>query len=151
MTPACGHLTFTAHGTPVAQGSLVKTPRGMRHAHAGLKSWRTEVGFAALRAMQDSNMSLAGKNVRFAVDLVFRFNNGRSLRYGANDLDRLCRACFDALSGVVFPDDSAVYKVSACKELAETPGVDVCISELDDLPPGRPVEHGPIKDHEIPF
>ena len=45
------------------------------------------------------------------------------------DLDKLARALLDALTGIVYRDDSQVCSLSCSKCYAEQPGVDVRIEE----------------------
>jgi len=76
----------------------------------------------------------------------------RALRTGRNDLDKLCRAVFDSLAGVLFPDDSGVFQLTARKELVDCdPGVKVRATEIDDLPSGRLIPITSLADEEYPF
>lgn len=43
------------------------------------------------------------------------------------DLDNVVKAVLDALNGSAFPDDSAVYHITATKDYREDPGVDITI------------------------
>lgn len=46
------------------------------------------------------------------------------------DLDNFLKCIFDVCEGLVYTNDSRIVKVTACKILAEVPGVDVTFSEL---------------------
>lgn len=149
MEPLMSDLTLRVYGKPIPQGSMVKSLRGMRHQNKHLEGWRKAIGWAALLAMKEQGFTLAGKNVHFGAILTFQFDDSRSLQNGRNDLDKLVRACFDALSGVVFPDDSCVVELRAKKELVdEKPGVVVRLWETDDLPVGKTISPEWLK---IPF
>lgn len=46
------------------------------------------------------------------------------------DLDKLVRAVFDSLSGIIWKDDSLVCELSASKIYGDNPGADIYISEI---------------------
>ena len=145
-------IKFRAYGTPITEGSMVQNRvRGMRHADKKLLRWRTEVGFACQREMARSGLSIAGKNVRFRAKLTFIFDDSKSFQTGRNDLDKLQRAVFDAVSGVLYPDDSCVFDVQATKELGDEPGVVAVFTEINDDPPSKPYPGSVIKDCDIEF
>lgn len=49
---------------------------------------------------------------------------------GKPDIDKLCRALLDALTGVVYADDAQVVLLEATKQYAETPGTVIEIREM---------------------
>lgn len=126
-------VEITVPGTPVPQGSkrVVPTKQGPRVAEGNaerLRPWRAAVAAAAAYSM-DGDDALTGP-VR--VDVVFTFarplthygtgaNEGSLkasaplFRGQAPDIDKLLRAVFDALTGIVFRDDSQVADVTARK------------------------------------
>jgi Holliday junction resolvase RusA-like endonuclease len=142
-------LEVVVHGRPVAQGSLVRNPgRGVRPDNAkALLPWRNAVSSAAYEAMGDRPI-LVGP-VRLEVAFTFARprghygtgRNARALRASAPaapttnpDLDKLVRAVCDALTGVVFRDDSQVVEVEATKRYGE-PAMRAYVSEWQpDLP-----------------
>jgi len=141
-------VTFRVDGIARTQGSMTRAGSKMRHSNKHLDAWRKAVGWAALRAMKEKGYTLAGKNVRFAAGLIFRFQAESAFRTGRNDLDKLTRAIFDSVAGVIFPDDSSVYAMQAWKELGEESCLIAHFWEIDDLPPVSTREHKWI---ELPF
>lgn len=55
---------------------------------------------------------------------------GEEAYIGAFDLDNLCKACADAMNGVVFVDDKQITRLWLTKVAAERPGIDVRIEPL---------------------
>lgn len=129
MTP----IEITIPGTPVPQGSkrVVPTPRGPRAVEGNeyrLLPWRAAVAAGAKYAMGEDE-PLAGP-VRLDVVFTFgrphyHFGTGRNaerlkpsaptFRSQAPDLDKLLRAVFDGLAGIVFRNDAQVADVRATK------------------------------------
>ena len=126
-------LRIHATGRPITQGSKTKTRWGMRDANGDkLHPWRDTVTAAAIDAIGDAPPIEGPVNVT----MVFAFarpaghyGTGRnatvlkpsapshpiSLRMG--DLDKLCRAVCDSLTGArVWLDDSQVANMAAAKE-----------------------------------
>ena len=71
----------------------------------------------------------------FHVSLVFTLlkpkTATRSLPYVRPDLDKLVRTVLDAMTGVVFSDDSRVVSLSAIKEYGNEPGVHIVVDSID--------------------
>ena len=157
-------LTFEVHGEPIPQGSTrAFIPKGWKRPiitadNKRTKPWKQEVAGAALVAMEKDLLSCAGKNVPFGLLLTFKFQKPKSVKKSVTrkttkpDLDKLIRSILDALTGIVFEDDSQVVTVQARKTFDEPPGVKITFWELgdDDLPPGRAVIHEPI-GNDLPF
>jgi Holliday junction resolvase RusA-like endonuclease len=130
-------MRIVAYGKPITQGSKVRNRySGMRDDNAKtLKPWRERVHHAALEAL-DGKARIEGPVV---IDVTFWFDrpaghyrtgrNAHMLRdaapafpdnKGSGDIDKLQRACFDALTSAgVWRDDSQVVKVSASKRFCE--------------------------------
>jgi Holliday junction resolvase RusA-like endonuclease len=53
------------------------------------------------------------------------------------DTDKLIRSVLDALTGIVWTDDSQVVEILARKQFGIQPGVDIIIEEIVGLPPAR--------------
>lgn len=121
-------IAFTVRGTPTAQGSVRAFVRGKRAVVVGvsgpLSDWRHAIATEARAAMGDTP-ALTGPVV---VSAWFTFSrppshfraDGRSLtksasRYPRLDVDKLARAALDALTGVVWGDDSQVVVLHAHK------------------------------------
>lgn len=135
-------VTFWCAGIPQPQGSKSFkgfTPKGhavMAESAKHLDSWRVAVGWAGRAAMR-RQPRLAGP---LLVRLEFVLRRPVSLpktrptppAVKKPDVDKLVRAVLDALTNVVFDDDSQVVDVHATKRLAEvgeTPGVHVRITK----------------------
>jgi Holliday junction resolvase RusA-like endonuclease len=155
-------LTFTVYGIPAPQGSMrAFIPKGWKRAvltsaNKRTKPWRQEVAGAALAAMERAKFEQAGKSVAFQLCVSFRFQKPKSAKKSVTqkvtkpDLDKLLRSVLDALTGIVWVDDSQVVIISARKDFGQ-PGATITFSEMDDLPPGKALKHEAINDSELPF
>ena len=129
-------------GIPVPQGSKrVYNGRLVDVNDRKLRDWRALVG-----SMVASDKILAGPlTVRFNFYLPRprgHYGTGRNadkLKPSAPivpatkpDLDKLVRACLDAMTGMAFRDDSQVAQLSAAKWYADErkPGVSIEVKEL---------------------
>ena len=152
-------LSFTVHGIPAPQGSTrAFIPKGWSRpiitaANKKTKPWRQEVAGAALTAMEKDLLSCAGRNIAFRLIVVFRFQRPKSVKASIlekttkPDTDKLIRSVLDALTGILWEDDSQVVEIIARKEFG-TPSAEITIQELGDLPPGKMVKPDWI---DVPF
>ena len=122
-------IKFSVEGTPIQQGS-------MRHIGHGRMIHNKAVELAAWRADIASAAKLAGcKPILdpIAITMKFRVKRPKSVKRDyptvAPDLDKYVRSVNDGLTGVAFADDSQVIQIIASKEYADSPGVDIEISE----------------------
>lgn len=147
-------LRVVAYGRPITQGSKVKTRWGMRDDNGEtLKPWREAVKTAALDATAGMDAPAFTGPVEVYIDFYFdrpqtHYRTGRNahlLRDGAphrpsnlrsGDVDKLQRACFDALTdAAVWKDDCLVVDVRASKWFVKSvvgldrPGVALTIRE----------------------
>lgn len=135
-------ISFTVQGQPVAQGSkrafVIKGRAVMTEASKHLKPWRTQIAAAAREQMGDA----APVHDPVHVTLHFTFPRPKS-HYGTGknagvlkpgsvywhatkpDADKLARAILDALTGVVYRDDSQVCLLTAGKSYGESPSARV--------------------------
>ena len=125
-------IKFSVEGTPIQQGSMRHIGHGrMIHSKAvELAAWRADIASAA---------KLAGcKPILdpIAITMRFRVKRPKSVKREyptvAPDLDKYVRSVNDGLTGVAFADDSQVIQIIASKEYADSPGVDIEISEEFD-------------------
>lgn len=143
-------LLFSVHGVPTTQGSgkpLLSHSTGrpfIKPDHGpALKAWRQDVARTALAARAE--LGLEGVLIEGAVRLVLTFRMPRRkswprrarLEHVAKrpDFDKLTRAVSDALTGVVWIDDSQVTTALILKRparLGEPPGVDVAVGPDHD-------------------
>lgn len=143
------NLEFFVPGLPITQGSkraFVNKYTGraqLMEDAARLKPWRACVSMAASQAL-NSRPHITGP-VRVRLQFLFprpksHYGTGRNhatlkataqpLPTGKPDLDKLQRAVFDALTHVVWVDDSLVTEVFAIKRYNPEPGVLVAIEEV---------------------
>ena len=126
-------IEFTVPGLAAPQGSkrAVRLRNGrtvLLESSARVKPYRAVFALAARQAWIEPPATGV-----VAVELLFRFLRPKShytstgaLRLsaprapGRPDLDKLCRAALDAMTGVVYADDSQVAILSACKEWGDT-------------------------------
>ena len=141
--------SFSVAGVPIAQPRhkirIVKgkTPYAIHYIDSNhpIRGWKKELQQAARDAMQDR----APSTVAMSAALMFilprpitkvwkRKPMPRYDHTSKPDLDNLCKAVFDALSGIVFCDDRQIAKIICAKQVAagnEQPRVEV---ELIRLP-----------------
>lgn len=129
-------LSFFAPGVPAPKGSLDAVPvgRGSRKVYmrAGNQTnqdrWASAVRDAADDAMTDEGMiNELGKVQPYKgrVELIVQFviperpRVHKATDRGAGDLDKLQRCVWDALTGIVYDDDSQVTVSGASKRMAE--------------------------------
>lgn len=131
-------VAFDVAGTPITQGSaraIVHRSTGravlIQDKRSELHQWRQSIAQAAQDAR---NGEFADRGVPVSVFLLFGLQKPKSTPKRVEtpttkpDIDKLIRAALDALTGVVFADDSQVSQVTASKTYAEgAPGVDVVI------------------------
>lgn len=127
-------LTFHVAGRPAPKGSMRavvrRTRRGplrtqLLHDNPRTKTWQTlvrdEAAYALARAGLSPVLLPRPAAVRIVVSFVVPCPQKLQRRADArptskkDDLDKLCRTLFDALTSVVFDDDSQVVEVHASK------------------------------------
>lgn len=146
LTPATRTIKFFVPGKSAPQGSKRHVGGGrMIESSADLGPWRERVALVAAQCMSE----MASVHSRISVD-VGMFDRAVSVRLDfvlprpkstpkrstpqaikRPDIDKLARACLDALTNVVITDDSLVVELVARKRLAqpdEMPGVGIKVS-----------------------
>ncbi len=111
-------VQVVAEGHPVPQGTLVRSPHGGLYYPKSMKAWRAIVAATALREMRGLPLirSRCHANLRFYITPTKGGKNPGRLR---GDLDKLVRAIFDAVKGIVIEDDELVVGFSARKDAVE--------------------------------
>lgn len=120
-------VRFTVHGRPTTQGSKRLVGKVMLESSTRNKDWRAQVSLFAQQAMT------TGPTAQFVnLAAVFKFprpashygsgKNSRVLKPSAQayprglDLDKLVRSVCDAMTGIVYLDDSQVVSFTGtCK------------------------------------
>jgi Holliday junction resolvase RusA-like endonuclease len=147
MTPS---VAFFVPGVPIPQGSMkafvVAGRARVTSDNPKLRSWRLDVKCEAQKHWDTPTTEAV------RVQLVFRFprpkghygtgRNAGQVRASAPgyhtvkpDVDKLVRGCLDALTGVIWRDDSQVAGVDAFKEYGDSPfpeGTSVFVEVLND-------------------
>jgi crossover junction endodeoxyribonuclease RusA len=138
-------VTFRINGNPAPKGSFTRMPNGAmlpagtRASRAKFDNWRNDCRMAAVEAMGERQPW--GGCVRILVE--FQLTYPRSIpkyKWGwwpntkQPDIDKLQRSLFDALTGIVWADDSQVSFVTANKVYAwnDRPGAIVVIDFMSD-------------------
>lgn len=122
-------IAFRVYGEPIPQGSMKALMlKGMKFPivvsdNTALKGWRKKVGAAAKEAMRVAEASLLSTEIPVAVRLEFLFkrppSTDRQFPTVRPDIDKLERAILDALTGIVWTDDSQVVSVTKSKLYGE--------------------------------
>jgi Holliday junction resolvase RusA-like endonuclease len=127
-------LSFFAPGVPAPKGSLDAVPvRGSRKVYmrAGNQTnqdrWASAIAQAAREAVLDCEPPTETliEPYKGRVELIVQFVLPERPRVhaatdrGAGDLDKLQRCVWDALTGIVYDDDSQVTVSGASKRMAE--------------------------------
>lgn len=148
-------IQFTVNGRPLTQGSM--TPMRNRHTgkmfmqhKKGLVEWRHLIGDVAFNKMKEGYHSVTSGPVRVHVQalMVRPKKHYRTGKYShilrddapmyhiqAPDGDKLMRAVMDALTDIVYRDDSQVFDEHLVKEWIgrdETPGIIVSVSMIEE-------------------
>lgn len=131
-------IRFTVPGVPAPQGSMrALIPRGARFPvvisdNRNLKPWRQSVAFAAVEACPDRQLWQGP----VSIGVVFYLPRPKSLPkrivYPTKkpDCDKLVRGIFDALTGILWRDDSQVVEMAARKLYGDPPRAEITVQEL---------------------
>ena len=134
-------LAFTLQGTPVSQGSMVRTSYGMRHSKPmAINVFRDQVANAVTKTGIDE-LPLAGPLTMSVTFVLARPKSAPKRRMWPEvkpDLDKLVRALCDALTQCgAWGDDAQLIHLTATKRYVGT-------SDILDVP-GVVVEIGPVE------
>ncbi len=133
-------IRFTVEGKPEPQGSIRNVGhRGgkaiLTSDNPNLHAWREAVGYSA-RAARLTPGIMAHKDTPVRVDIEFHLERPPSApksRQSATvkpDLDKLCRAILDALTGILWQDDGQVTRINASKHYAPKPYASIIVEVL---------------------
>jgi len=129
-------ITFFVPGKPQSQGSKVKTRWGMREDNKELGPWRERVALAAHAALNGEDPLRGPVTVHLQFVLYRPLSTPKTKptppATKAPDIDKLARACLDAMTHVLYADDAQVTHLTAEKRVAEVGeelGVQIWISE----------------------
>ena len=146
MKPETIHIAVNGMD-PAPQGSKRHVGGGrLIEASKRCKPWRQAVALSAQKQMRDQQAELM--TCACNVSVIFRFKRPKAhfttngqLKAAApehcvvkrNDIDKCCRSTLDALTDVVFADDSLVVSLNAEKRYcigSEPPGAIITVIEL---------------------
>lgn len=127
-------LTIDVSGDPASQGShSVIHGRIVQVNSAKHKRWRNAVSFAALDLVTDG-WELLDEPLELSV--IFYLPRPKSVTRThpavMPDVDKLLRAVFDSLSGIIYVDDSRIIRATAVKAYADArgPGASIRVNTL---------------------
>jgi Holliday junction resolvase RusA-like endonuclease len=117
-------ISFTVLGRPAPQGSMKAFMAGnharVRSDNKATMPWRQQVGQTAL-AMRPTPNIWAQRHVPVAIEMLFYFAPPKKLPKGRvrpavkPDIDKLQRAIFDSMSGIMYMDDGQIVGVNTGK------------------------------------
>lgn len=139
-------VTFHVNGTPAPKGSTTRMPNGAMlpagttASRKRFADWRTDIRNAASEAMGENEPQRGAVRLLCEFDLMYPASSIRKYQFGwlphtkQPDVDKLLRALLDALTGIVWVDDSQVAFVTVNKVYAWNgrPGAHVIVDFLDD-------------------
>lgn len=127
-------VEFWVPGRPAPQGSKKHVGRGILiESSKAVGPWRERVALAAAAVLAGRPMFSRGDALSVSITFVMPRPSGTPKRstppaVKRPDIDKLSRACLDAITDVIIHDDSAVVELRAVKRLAEideTPGAHI--------------------------
>lgn len=145
-------LQFFVAGHPKAQGSM----RSFKHSKTGrivtpqnpkVKDWRRTIGYRAAELMHGTPLFEGPLRVETVFWLLrpknhYRTGSNSHLLKGTapdyphgnvGDGDKLTRAVWDALTGVVWADDCQVVEWVGKKKYNQSPGVMVTVETMEEI------------------
>lgn len=135
-------IAFTVLGHPEPQGSakafVVGGKARITSDNAKMRPWRQQIGWEALRARSELDVQdvFAGPQQPVGAILTFWIGKPSSapkkrLEVAVKpDLDKLCRAVFDSLAGILFADDAQVVQLHARKAYGLPERAEICIQKI---------------------
>jgi crossover junction endodeoxyribonuclease RusA len=127
-------------GEPKPQGSsrafVVKGRAVITSSSKGMNAWRQRIATEAQKAMENGGYSMMGEKAAVEITAIFYLPRPKCIKNKAvpmtkrPDLDKLLRAMNDALTGIVYRDDSQITDMRISKEYAapDDPQIGVSIS-----------------------
>ena len=143
-------MKFTVLGCPIPQGSMrAFIPRNSKlnrpiitSDNPRLKQWRQAVRAEAIKAMGYEHP--AGSKIALRVEALFFLPRAKSNKaidaIKRPDIDKLLRACLDAMTQVVYDDDSQIIEAHVFKCYGN-PRVEIKVEEVGLVP--TLLEHQP--------
>lgn len=148
-------VTFFVAGIPIPQGSMkaFNNPSGGRPIvtsdNKGLAGWRSRIAKEAQRHCSEVFECPVAVVITFKLPRPVSLPKYRIWPSGKPDIDKLLRASFDAMTGIVFRDDALVVDVMVRKVYAsegEQTGARVQVTRLEN--DRRQLELKPVAPRE---
>jgi Holliday junction resolvase RusA-like endonuclease len=139
-------IKFTVIGCPQPQGSTKAfIPKGWNRAiittaNSKNKPWRQEVAGMAASYMEERSLDLL-EELPIQVNVEFFFEKPKSTKKTVMhkitkpDIDKLARSVLDALTGVVFKDDSQVVRCTLGKSFGSPARAEIEVTQVSGLQP----------------
>ncbi len=118
-------MEFEVLGRPQPQGSIRAFMVGgkprLTSDNAKMKPWRQQVGQMALSTRPTESV-WAGEHIPVCVRYEFYFAKPKSAKKSRTlpcvkpDIDKICRATNDALTGIIWHDDAQIVELTAMKQ-----------------------------------
>src|SRR6188474_809316 len=112
-------ISFHVYGTPMPKGSTTRVngntiPAGTSASRKRMSEWRSDIREQALAAMGEMEPSMGAIRMMMEFQLPYPVSSIRKYQLGwlphtkKPDVDKLMRMMLDALTGIVWKDDSQV-------------------------------------------
>jgi Holliday junction resolvase RusA-like endonuclease len=136
-------ITFTVFGTPMPQGSMrAFIPKGWHRPvltsdNKKLKPYRQQVAETAIAEMAKAGLSCLDREIPVRLDVAFFFAKPKSASKHVTqkttkpDADKLLRAVFDSITGVIITDDAQIVAGWWSKGFGIPERVEISVSSLD--------------------
>lgn len=133
-------IEFVVIGTPVPQGSMRSFGRGrMVHQNSKkLHEWRDNIAKEARKKIKEEGWDFPEKNAPIDIEVQFFLPRPKSRKNSVYhttrpDLDKLMRAVGDALTEVLFEDDSQIDAMTCSKAYILNNTIPRCIIKVAQL------------------
>ena len=118
-------------------------PKGLKHPvlisdNKKLKPWRQEIAGMADTIMQEKGFTCMKRKIAVVVEAIFFFAKPKSVpkkvlsKTTKPDVDKLARATLDAVTGIVFEDDSQVTDLITRKRFGMPERMNVHIYKAEE-------------------
>lgn len=139
-------VAFHVSGLPMPKGSFTRMPNGAMlpagttESRKKVTNWRTDIRTVAITAMGEMQPSRNAIRFMCEFQLPYPKSSIRKWQWGwwpnikQPDIDKLTRMLFDALTGIVYVDDSQIAYLTVSKVYAwnDRPGAHIVIDFVDD-------------------
>lgn len=122
--------SLDVNARPAVQGNHAISAHGRiyERSSAALRDWRDLVGWCARHHMGARPPVDDAVMVSLGFRLQAPRRTVRELPTTRPDIDKLSRACLDAMTGIVYLDDAQVVHLEATKLYGETPGCRIIVA-----------------------